>query len=69
METLSDMRFQTPQEFGKDNGDVYYREKDVKEFIRELKEEVGNPELLTRRFRGMKFHEIIDKLAGDRLNG
>jgi len=40
-----------------------YEEKDVKEFIKILKEELSD--FNTREY----FERIIDKLAGDKLNG
>lgn len=40
---------------------------DVKEFIKELKEEIGNPVLLTKSMRSMKLHDIIDERAGENL--
>ena len=43
------------------------RTRDVKEFIQRLKEEVGNPVLLTKSMRNLKFNEIIDEIAGEKL--
>ena len=47
-----------------------YTEKDVKEFIKKLKEETGNWNMADE-FKGFikisHVHQIIDKLAGDKL--
>ncbi|MBU0976864.1 MAG: hypothetical protein KKD18_00425 [Nanoarchaeota archaeon] len=53
---------------GKDKFNVeILRLEDVKEFIRLLKEELPKATICTYSEKIYKIHEIIDKLAGDKL--
>ena len=47
-------------------GKMVYWEQDVKEFIREVKEEIMIA--CDNKADGLLIHLIIDKLAGDKLN-
>ena len=60
--TLSEKRIVYSNASGR--GLVRYEEKDVKEFIKLLKEEVNEEHLLIK-----EIHKIIDKLVGPTLNG
>ena len=60
--TLSEKRIVYSNASGR--GLVRYEEKDVKEFIKLLKEEVNEEHLLIK-----EIHKIIDKLVGPKLNG
>ena len=63
MTSLSDMRFQTQAEFFKEMGDVYYKERDVINFIERVKDRLKQDDNIC----GSNVFEAIDELAGDAL--
>ena len=63
---LSELGFWGCNSFIKDK--TVYTEDDVKEFIKKLKEEIGN-DIWFNNMERKSILKFIDKLAGDKLNG
>jgi len=68
MKTLSDKRNHYMR-IGKEN--YYYDEEDVKEFIKDLKEGLGDLKYMDETMDSLEYNDLvlglIDKLAGDTL--